>query len=106
MFIAAFLIHLQCKKRGLVTSGLLFYFWSSELICQLLVFISAVMGEQVVDQTTRNTAIAQFALVVPIWFLNCWADPKPNYIEMEGKTFFFLIWRFLLIGIFQRTCPT
>ncbi len=85
MFITALVLHLLCKKYGLVTSGLLFYFWTSEFTCQLFVFMSAVNGERVASETTRNTAIAQFALVVPVWIFSCWADPKPKHIDMEGK---------------------
>ena len=31
------------------------------------------------------TAVVQYPIVVAAFFLSCWADPKPRYVNLEGN---------------------
>ena len=86
MFAAALAVSLLCKRSGIVAPGLLFYYWSAALVCGVFSFASTVLKLQLGSgaSTPRVTAVIQFALVAAVWFLTCWADPKPNYIELTG----------------------
>ena len=86
MFATALAVSLLCKKRGIVAPGLLFYYWSAVLVCDVFSFASTVskgLGPGV--PTPRVTIVVQFAFVVAVWFLTCWADPKPRHVELAGK---------------------
>ena len=88
MFAAALAVSLLCKRSGIVAPGLLFYYWSAALVCGVFSFASTVLKLQLGSgaSTPRVTAVIQFALVAAVWFLTCWADPKPNYIELTGDS--------------------
>ena len=86
MFVTALAVSILCKKHGIVAPGLLFYYWTAMLLCDAFSFASAVskgLGPGV--PTPRVTAVVQFAFVATVWFLTCWADPKPRHIELTGK---------------------
>ena len=86
MFVTALAVSLLCKKHGIVAPGLLFYYWTVMLVCDAFSFASTVskgIGSGV--PTPRVTAVVQFAFVATVWFLTCWADPKPRHIELTGK---------------------
>ena len=86
MFVTALAVSLLCKKHGIVAPGLLFYYWTAMLVCDAFSFASTVskgLGSGV--PTPRVTAVVQFAFVATVWFLTCWADPKPRHIELTGK---------------------
>ena len=85
MSLGLYITHL---KRGVVTSGALFLFWFLETILGVITFRSVLMsghviGEELITPFT-NYAI-QYPLIVAMFFLTCWADPKPKYINMDGK---------------------
>ena len=86
MFAVALAVSLLCKKHGIVAPALLFYYWTAMLICDAFSFASTVasgLGPGV--PTPRVTAVVQFAFVATVWFLTCWADPKPRHIELSGE---------------------
>ena len=86
MFATALAVSLLCKRHGIVAPGLLFYYWTAMLLCDALGFASAVSkGLGSGAPTPRLTAVVQFALVATVWFLTCWADPKPRHIELSGE---------------------
>ena len=86
MFATALVVSLLCKRHGIVAPGLLFYYWTAMLLCDALGFASAVSkGLGAGAPTPRVTAVVQFTLVATVWFLTCWADPKPRHIELSGE---------------------
>ena len=94
MFVTALAVSLLCKKYGIVAPGLLFYYWTVMLVCDAFSFASTVskgIGSGV--PTPRVTAVVQFAFVATVWFLTCWADPKPRHIELTGKLNHVVSWR-------------
>ena len=85
MFATALAVSLLCKRHGIVAPGLLFYYWTAMLLCDALVFASAVSkGLGSGAPTPRVTAVVQFTLVATVWFLTCWADPKPRHLQLSG----------------------
>ena len=76
------------RKQGVVTSGVIFLFWFLEAIFGVLTFRSVLSTNYVIgpDRLTPFTNyIVQYALVLAMFFLSCWADPKPNYVNLDGK---------------------
>ncbi len=83
----ALVIYIICLKKGVVTSGLLFFFWFLSAIFGAFTFASALSTPYVIgdEQITPFTNYAiQYPLVVAVFFLSCWADPKPKYINVDG----------------------
>ena len=84
----ALALHMICKRKGLVTSGTLTFFWLVATICGIFTFRSVistpyVSGKDAILPFTTYTV--QFPLVAAIFLLACFADPKPKYINVEGK---------------------
>ena len=82
--LALYVTHL---KRGVVTSGALFLFWFLEAILGVITFRSVLMSGYVVGEEQilpfTNYAV-QYPIIVAMFFLTCWADPKPKYINIDG----------------------
>lgn len=75
-------------KKGLVTSGVLFYYWTLMLLAGVMTFKSVIeSGYGIgVDQILPfTTATIWYPLIVGMFFLNCWADAKPRLINLDGK---------------------
>ena len=75
-------------KRGVVTSGALFFFWFLEAILGVMTFRSVlktnyVIGEEQMTPFTDFTV--EYPIIVALFFLTCWAEPKPKYVNMDGK---------------------
>ncbi len=83
----ALVIYIICLRKGVVTSGLLFFFWFLSAIFGALTFRSALSTPYVIGDQ-RMTPFANYAvqypLVVALFFLCCWADAKPKYINVDG----------------------
>lgn len=84
---SAMVILLSCIKPGLVSSGLLFYFWTLTAICDGIRFRSAVVLPGGINQplSDRVLTILRYPFIVAMFFLNCWADAKPQYIDTSGR---------------------
>eukprot|EP00095_Tigriopus_kingsejongensis_P007287 maker-scaffold313_size211302-snap-gene-0.9 protein:Tk07287 transcript:maker-scaffold313_size211302-snap-gene-0.9-mRNA-1 annotation:"multidrug resistance-associated protein 1 isoform x4" len=87
-FIVTLGLLLICLRRGLVTSGVLFYFWTLLVIADGLTFRSAIMSGYAKGPDSMPpfvTALIQYPIVVAMFFLNCWADARPKHINLDGK---------------------
>ena len=74
-------------KWGVVTSGVTFVFWLLEAICGGLTFRSVIISGYGTgsDRITPFTNyLAQYPLVLALFFLSCWADPKPTHVDLDG----------------------
>ena len=82
-----YLLHL---KKGVVTSGALFTFWFLSAILGIMTFRSVLMTDYVSGDTRLapfTNYVIQYPLVVAISFLNCWADARPSYVNLDGDLF-------------------
>jgi hypothetical protein len=89
-FALSLVVYLICLKKGSVTSGLLFTFWFLEAILGVITFRSVlstpyVTGEEKITPFTNY--VVQYPLILASFFLSFWADPKPKYIDLDGKYF-------------------
>ena len=94
-FLLAFVLHVACIKRGIVTSGTIFIFWLVKVICQAFTFASLLREDSLlftngVDAPKANIIIVEFACCVAMLVLSSWADPPPKYIYMDGKNVLYL----------------
>ena len=77
-----------CKQRGLVTSGILLLFWALSAIFGAVTFRSVLNSGHLIGGSKvlpLITAAIQYPLVLTAFFLSCWADPKPRYINIDGR---------------------
>ena len=75
-------------RKGVVTSGALFTFWFLQAILGVITFRSVlktnyVIGEEQLTPFTDYTLA--YPVTVALFFLVCWAEPKPKYVNMDGK---------------------
>ena len=85
--VSLFLYVYQIRK-GVVTSGALFTFWFLEAILGAITFRSVLKTNYVIgeEQMTPFTDFAvEYPIIVALFFLTCWAEPKPKYVNMDGK---------------------
>ena len=81
------LIWATCKRRGLVTSSALFYFWTVALLFGGVTFRSVILSQQVFGPVWPfSTYLIQYPLVVVMFFLNCFADARPLKVDIDGET--------------------
>ena len=74
-------------KWGVVTSGVTFVFWLLEAIFGGLTFRSVIISGYGTgsDRITPFTNyLVQYPLVLALFFLSCWADPKPTHVDLDG----------------------
>ncbi len=84
--LALYLCHL---RQGVVTSGVIFLFWLLETLFGIITVRSVLMTDYVTgdDRLTPFTNyVIQFSLVCAAFFLSCWADVKPSYVNLDGKS--------------------
>ena len=81
----------KSKKAGLVTSAILLLFWTLSGAAGAFSFRS-VLNSGHLSGTDKVlpliTAAIQYPLVLAAFFMSCWADPKPLYIDVDGKILF------------------
>ena len=86
-YLATLALFLHLKSRGRVTSGLLFIFWTVSAVFGAATFRSVLMKEEDVFEAPPPLAsyLVQYPLVVGLFFLSTWAEPKPRYIDLDGE---------------------
>lgn len=88
-FVITLVVLFVCLQRGLVTSGVLFYLWTSLLVADGLTFRSVIMSGLAKGPNAMSpfiTALIQYPIIVAMFFLNCWADARPKQINFDGKS--------------------
>ena len=74
-------------RQGVVTSGLLFTFWFFQTVCGGITFRSVLLTDYVSGNDRilpfTNYTI-QYPFIVAMFFLNCFADAKPNFVNADG----------------------
>ena len=74
-------------RQGVVTSGLLFTFWFFQTVCGGITFRS-VLSTDYVSGNDRilpfTNYVIQYPFIVAMFFLNCFADAKPNFVNADG----------------------
>ena len=87
-YVIVFKLQWRCLQSGLVTSGVLLFYWSLSAVTGAVTFRSVLMsGHLSGDDKVLPliTAAIQYPMVVGAFFLSCWSDPKPRYIDVNGK---------------------
>ena len=75
-------------RQGVVTSGVLFFFWFLQALCGAFTFRSVLSTNYVVGEDRIlpfTTYVIQYPIIVAMFFMNCFADAKPKAINLEGK---------------------
>jgi hypothetical protein len=88
-FIVVLAVQLICKRHGLTTSGILLFFWVVMALAGIVTFRSVLIsGHLSGDEKVLPliTASVQYPIVLAAFFLTCWADPKPRYVHIDGKS--------------------
>ena len=78
-------------RQGVVTSGVLFFFWFLQALCGAFTFRSVLSTNYVVGEDRIlpfTTYVIQYPIIVAMFFMNCFADAKPKAINLEGKLIF------------------
>lgn len=82
----AIFLTLTVKRFGLTSSGILFLFWTLLTLTSTLTFASVIVY---IDVKWREDQLVfqcfYFPIVILVWFLHFWADPKPKYQDISGK---------------------
>ena len=79
-----------CKKYGLVTSSILFSFWTLNVASETFTFRSAILSGHLSGEAKVLPLITytiQYPIVVAAFFLSCWSDPKPRNVVLEGMLY-------------------
>eukprot|EP00094_Tigriopus_californicus_P001437 TCALIF_01392-PA protein Name:"Similar to Abcc1 Multidrug resistance-associated protein 1 (Mus musculus)" AED:0.04 eAED:0.04 QI:0/0.8/0.33/0.83/1/1/6/0/1537 len=87
-FVVTLAVLFMCLRRGLVTSGVLFYLWTSLLVADGLTFRSVIMSGLAKGPNAMTpfiTALIQYPIIVAMFFLNCWADAQPKQINFDDN---------------------
>ena len=74
-------------RQGVVTSGVLFFFWFLQALCGAFTFRSVLSTDYVVGDDRIlpfTTYVIQYPIIVAMFFMNCFADAKPKAINLEG----------------------
>ena len=85
--ISMFLYVYQIRK-GVVTSGALFTYWFLQAILGVITFRSVLKTNFVIGEeqlTPFTDYVLAYPVTVALFFLICWAEPKPKYVNMDGK---------------------
>jgi len=77
----------------LFSAGILLLYWALSVVTTGVTFRS-VLRSGLLRPAQNNqevvlpliTATVQFPLVLAAFFLSCWSDPKPQYIDIDGKS--------------------
>ncbi len=73
------------RKRGQTSSGIQFCFWAFLACGATLTFTSYVRFPEKYFSGEQALFYIYYALVAAEFFLHCWSDPPPNYIDFRGK---------------------
>ena len=87
-YLLAGILHILCIRYGLVTSGGLFAFWITKVVCGAFTFrtvIGFLPTSYDTDYIPLVCNIVEYTLVCGVFLLNCWADPRPSHPHLEGK---------------------
>merc|ERR1712008_16305 len=75
-------------RQGVVTSGVLFFFWFLQALCGAFTFRSVLSTNYVVGEDRIlpfTTYVIQYPIIVAMFFMNCFADAKPKAINLEDN---------------------
>ena len=75
-------------RQGVVTSGVLFVFWFFEAIFGAVTFRTLLMTDLVTGPNRilpLTNYVIQYPIVASMFFLNFFADPKPKFVNLDGK---------------------
>lgn len=86
-FAVVFGLQWICKRQGLVTSGVLLLFWTLSTVAGAFTYRSVISYLQSSSEPILPliTATIQYPLVIGAFFLACWADTPPKYIDVDGR---------------------
>ena len=87
-YLLAFTLHILCVRNGLVTSGVLFTFWLFKVFLGAFTFRTVIEFIPLSDETDYFPSVCyiiEYTLICGVFFLNCWAEPRPSHPHLEGK---------------------
>ena len=89
---------LFCRKLNVsYYFSILFFFWTLSAVSGTFTFRSVIRSGHLSGESKvlpLITACIQYPIVVAAFFLSCWSDPKPRYVDIEGMyvVLYWLYW--------------
>lgn len=89
-YVTVLILQWLCMKYGLVTSSILFSFWTLNAASETFTFRSVILSGHLSGEAKVLPLITytiQYPIVVAAFFLSCWSDPKPRNVVLEGMLY-------------------